>query len=533
MNMIRPSLICLLTVLPLSAARGADYTIKAGRTDVSVYFIHSGSPVTPTEVVYTRHGSAPVMLTPSTELAAADSPHADNKWKYTDDESGISTLRYDLPDSVCALGVLSVVVRMVDNAGVVSTVRLDLVGYDPTATTLPANVTQWNGTNVPTSDTAGYPKVTVKDGTGAGEIDTQDGFVLADLGRIAGSADTVSNFSSAFDGSGYGQVLLSTTITDQTSATNFELATGPINNGALDGHVIVFHHFDNGTVTSVHTITNYTFSNGEAHIVLDGGPPLGSMVGARVEVLAESTMIPAIKARTDKLPVAQAGSNGGLLIAGNNADATVNIIGNITGNLSGSVGSVNGTTFESIHLDHLFASAEPGGVVADNSFWSRLLSKSTPAAYNDYNNTTDSLQAQRENLDSILSGAPTFSQAMDAQGYTMGRAALLDNLDAPVSGVAGSMPSLLVSTTIDTLASQTSFTLGDGPPDDDALNGALIIITDQANGEQKAVGLVKGYVGSTRTVTLVTDPGIFTMAQGDKVDVIAGGVPIPLWLGGP
>lgn len=34
-----------------------------------------------------------------------------------------------------------------------------------------ADVLKWNGTAVATPDTAGYPKVTVKDGTGTGEID--------------------------------------------------------------------------------------------------------------------------------------------------------------------------------------------------------------------------------------------------------------------------------------------------------------------------------------------------------------------------
>jgi hypothetical protein len=31
-------------------------------------------------------------------------------------------------------------------------------------------------------------------------------------------------------------------------------------------------------------------------------------------------------------------------------------------------------------------------------------------------------------------------------------------------------------------------------------------------------------------VTLVTDPGIFTMAAGNTIDVVAGGPAVPLWL---
>lgn len=48
--------------------------------------------------------------------------------------------------------------------------------------TLPADVTQWNGTNVATPDTAGYPKVTIKSGTGTGEISLSSGRVALQAG---------------------------------------------------------------------------------------------------------------------------------------------------------------------------------------------------------------------------------------------------------------------------------------------------------------------------------------------------------------
>lgn len=62
-----------------------------------------------------------------------------------------------------------------------------------------SNVTAWNGTTVPGTDTAGYPKVTIKDGTGAGELDTSSGVVLAkdhtgaNLATAA-ALDAVDNF---------------------------------------------------------------------------------------------------------------------------------------------------------------------------------------------------------------------------------------------------------------------------------------------------------------------------------------------------
>ena len=73
----------------------------------------------------------------------------------------------------------------------------------------------------------------------------------------------------------------------------------------------------------------------------------------------------------------------------------------------------------------------------------------------------------------------------------------------------------ILDTTIATLASQTSFTLEDGSSDNDAYNGSVCIIHDLASAVQIAQGVVTDYVGSTKTVTLGFDPGIFTMAAGD------------------
>lgn len=49
------------------------------------------------------------------------------------------------------------------------------------------NVSQWGGSNIPASDTAGYPKVTIKSGTGAGEISTTNGAV--DASRVIGDVE--------------------------------------------------------------------------------------------------------------------------------------------------------------------------------------------------------------------------------------------------------------------------------------------------------------------------------------------------------
>ena len=47
------------------------------------------------------------------------------------------------------------------------------------------------------------------------------------------------------------------------------------------------------------------------------------------------------------------------------------------------------------------------------------------------------------------------------------------------------------------------------------------MVTDQSTSTQKAVGTVSDYTGSTKTVTLSADPGVFTMAVGDTIEIIA------------
>jgi hypothetical protein len=67
---------------------------------------------------------------------------------------------------------------------------------------------------------------------------------------------------------------------------------------------------------------------------------------------------------------------------------------------------------EANHLDHLIAVADPGGVVANSSFWAKLHSKSATPAYTSYDNTTDSLEAAATNFDAIASSVSTIATAV-------------------------------------------------------------------------------------------------------------------------
>lgn len=92
----------------------------------------------------------------------------------------------------------------------------------------------------------------------------------------------------------------------------------------------------------------------------------------------------------------------------------------------------------------------------------------------------------------------------------------------PVRSEIETKSDLMISTTIATLASQTSFTLTAGSADNDAYNRQLVVVTDAATSTQKARGIVSDYVGSTKTVTL-TSALAFTIAAGDSISIIAIG----------
>lgn len=70
---------------------------------------------------------------------------------------------------------------------------------DLSAANLPANVAQWNGTAVATPDTAGYPKITIKSGTGTGELSLSSGVAKSNLSQILGTAltETVGGYLAA------------------------------------------------------------------------------------------------------------------------------------------------------------------------------------------------------------------------------------------------------------------------------------------------------------------------------------------------
>ncbi|KKN28933.1 hypothetical protein LCGC14_0849310 [marine sediment metagenome] len=94
-----------------------------------------------------------------------------------------------------------------------------------------------------------------------------------------------------------------------------------------------------------------------------------------------------------------------------------------------------------------------------------------------------------------------------------------DTLDVLLRTILDS--TLMTATTVASLSSQTSFTLSAGSTDDDAYNECMIVLKSVSVPARKAIGFISDYTGSSKTVTLSVDPGVFTLEVGDEVFVIA------------
>jgi len=85
-------------------------------------------------------------------------------------------------------------------------------------------------------------------------------------------------------------------------------------------------------------------------------------------------------------------------------------------------------------------------------------------------------------------------------------------------GGTGANPNVLADTTINSVTSQTEFTLTAGSDVDDAYNSQAIVLYDASNSDYPSIRVVTDYVGSTKTVTIDGAPD-FTIIGGDGVKV--------------
>lgn len=371
------------------------------------------------------------------------------------------------------------------------------------------------------------------------------------ISSITVDAATV-NFIAATFRIGYEDAVLNTAIATLSTQTSFTLDNGPAEDDALNGRMCVIHDvaskvqvghaiisdYTGSTKTvTLAAATTFTIAAGDNIAVMGLAPLQPTTAGNTLDVtstgaagidwgnienpttvvdlsgtdinLVDTTTTNTDMRGTDSALLASSAPTNfsdlaitvttGQVTVGTNNDKTGYSISGTKTTLDAlndvSAADVNAqcdTALSDIGLDHLLSAAVVGTDVTDNSIFARLVSASATADWDDFVNTTDSLQAIRDRGDA-----------------------------AWTTGGGGSSPILLQNTTIATLASQTSFTLTAGSADDDAYNGMICVITDQATSTQKAVGKISDYTGSTRTVTLKSDPAIFTIAVGDTIDIVA------------
>lgn len=106
------------------------------------------------------------------------------------------------------------------------------------------NVVRWNGTAVATPDTAGYPKITIKSGTGTGELALSSGVADADVKKVNAVADSADRLEKHIS------VIGTFTVDAGASTTSVPLSAVSPSIGVADqykGRIIVF---DNATTTA-------------------------------------------------------------------------------------------------------------------------------------------------------------------------------------------------------------------------------------------------------------------------------------------
>jgi hypothetical protein len=130
----------------------------------------TGLTATNFDLTYVRSGAAPAAKVDATAgTAGGAAAHTDNTVVEPDATNQPGLYRIDWPDAAFAAGVREVILTAKVATAFTEHLRVTIDGE--------VNVVEWNGTDVASPDTAGYPVVTIKDGTGAGEIATTSGAI--------------------------------------------------------------------------------------------------------------------------------------------------------------------------------------------------------------------------------------------------------------------------------------------------------------------------------------------------------------------
>jgi hypothetical protein len=321
--------------------------VKKGSTDRSVLLriIDSADGTPETGVVYNssgidlwyrREGAAKTSITEAT-LAALTTAHADGGFLHVGD----GYYRLDLPDAAFATGAQYVDVGGTVTGMVVIGGRVRLVDIDWEVANMPANVTQFGGSNL--TSASGIPEVKVASIAASAITATS---IASDAITAAKVADGTIDAATFAAGAINAAAIASDAITDAKVAADVTIAsvTGAVGSvtgavGSVTGNV---GGNVTGSVGSVATggITAASFAaNAITAAKLD--PDVTTELQAGLATAAALAVVDGI-VDDILLDTAEIGAAGAGLTNINLPNQTMDIVGNITGNLSGSVGSVTG-----------------------------------------------------------------------------------------------------------------------------------------------------------------------------------------------
>jgi hypothetical protein len=233
--------------------------IKAGSTSVKLYlFIQDSSVTTGAGLTglafntaslvasYVRPVGSRVAITLATQTVTGG--YSSGGFVEVDATNMPGLYRFDVPDAAIAIGVRSVVVMLKGATNMAPVVlEIDLLAE--------VSVAYWAGTELPAPDTAGYPKVTIKSGTGSGELAITSGQTA--LTSAGNTAVVDALYASTVENNG--------TITFK-SAIRTALAA-LLGRTTVSGSTVTFKTADNAK-TRVTTVTDS--SNQRTTVTLDG-----------------------------------------------------------------------------------------------------------------------------------------------------------------------------------------------------------------------------------------------------------------------
>lgn len=288
------------------------------------------------------------------------------------------------------------------------------------------------------------------------------------------------NFIAATFTIGYEGSVLDTTIATLSSQTSFTLTSGPAEDDALNGQWVIIHDVASAVQLGKAVILDYTGST--KTVTLAAGTTFTAAASDNISVMGPMPLQPTVQART--IGVETSGKVNVLL-----ADTATNLTnapgaGDLTATMKTSVQTAANDALIAQNLDHLVKDAVPTNfqsAVHDDSVVGHLASISDANAFA---RTTDSLQGQRENFDTVVAAEPTLPEIVTAvqEGLVMAK------------GTIGSTGNDTTHLHLDGL------TYGN-----DEINNMLLVIKDVSTSEYHSVWITD-WVLATELATVATLP---------------------------